>query len=90
MALQCRWLIERSTATFRTAWSGVCHLREGTRVLRRIININETKASLDGSNTQAGGHPAMSYRDPHLPQIMKLVAKSSFECTAIFGSSPAG
>ncbi len=59
-------------------------------MLRRIINVDETKASLDGSNTQEGGCPAMSYWDPHLPQIMKLVAKLSFECTAIFGSSPAG
>ena len=48
------------------------------------------KASLDGSNTQAGGCPAMSYWDPHLPQIMKSVAKSPFECTAIFGSSRTG
>jgi hypothetical protein len=59
-------------------------------MLRRIINVDETEASLDRSNTQAGGRTAMSYRDPHLPQIMKSVAKSSFECTAIFGSSPAG
>ena len=29
-------------------------------MLRRIINVDETKASLDGSNTQAGGRPAMS------------------------------
>ena len=48
-------------------------------MLHWIINVNETKASLDRSNTQAG-----------LPQIMKSVAKSSFECTAIFGSSPTG
>jgi len=59
-------------------------------MLHWIINVDETKASLDGSNTQAGGLPAMSYPDPHLPQIMKSVAKTSFECTAIFGSSPAG
>ena len=59
-------------------------------MLRRIVSVDETKASLDGSNTQAGGCPAMSYCDPHLPQIMKSVAKLSFECTAIFGSSAAG
>jgi hypothetical protein len=57
---------------------------------RRTINVDETKALLDGSNTQAGGRPAMSFRDPHLPQIMKSVAKSSYECTAIFGSNAAG
>ena len=59
-------------------------------MLCRTINVDETKASLDGSNTQAGGRPAMSFRDPHLPQIMKSVAKSSYECTAIFGSNAAG
>ena len=48
-------------------------------MLRRTINVDETKALLDGSNTQAGGRPAMSFRDPHLPQIMKSVAKTSFE-----------
>jgi len=55
-----------------------------------MINVDETKASLDWSNTQAGGRPAMSFRDPHLPQIMKLVAKLSYECNAIFGSNAAG
>ena len=76
---------------------GLATLNDNTRelifspkMLRPIINVDETKASLDGSNMQVGGRPAMSYRDPHLPQIMKSVAKSSFECTAIFGSSPAG
>ena len=29
-------------------------------MLCRIINADKTKASLDGSNTQAGGRPAMS------------------------------
>jgi len=59
-------------------------------MLRRTINVHETKALLDGSNTQAGGRPAMSFRDPHLPQIIKSDAKSSYECTAIFGSNTAG
>ena len=59
-------------------------------MLRRVVNVDETKASLDGSNTQAGRRPAMSFQDPHLQQIMKLAAKFSYECTAIFGSSTAG
>jgi len=39
-------------------------------MLRRIGNLDETELSLDGSETQAGGRPAMSYRDPHLPMII--------------------
>ena len=31
----------------------------------------------------------MSFRDPHLPQIMKSFAKLSYECTTIFGSNAA-
>jgi len=59
-------------------------------MLRRIGNVDETELSLDGSETQAGGRPAMSYRDPHLPMIMRSVAKSSLKCTCIFGSTAAG
>ena len=70
--------------------NGIGELFFSPEMLRRVVNVDETKASLDGSNTQAGGRPAMSFQDPHLPQIMKLVAKMSYECTAIFGSSAAG
>jgi hypothetical protein len=35
--------------------------------LRQIHNINETKMSLNGSNTKAGSRPAISSYDPHLP-----------------------
>ena len=59
-------------------------------MLRFIANGDETKLSLNGSETQAGGHPAMSYRDPHLTMIMRLVAKSSLKCTCVFGSTAAG
>ena len=58
--------------------------------LRRVANVDETDFSLDGIDTQAGGRPAMSYRDPHLPMIMRLVAKSSLKCTCIFGSTATG
>jgi hypothetical protein len=44
-------------------------------MLRRIGNVDETELSLDGSETQAGGRPAMSYRDPHLPMIMIILLK---------------
>jgi hypothetical protein len=41
-------------------------------MLHCIANINETELSLDGSETQEGGRPAISYRDPHLPMIKIL------------------
>jgi hypothetical protein len=34
---------------------------------RRILNIDETEISLDGSKTRAGGRPEVSFHDPHLP-----------------------
>jgi hypothetical protein len=58
-------------------------------MLHRIANVNKTELSLNGSETQVGGRPAMSYQDPHLPMIMRKVAKSSLKCTCIFGSTTA-
>ena len=34
--------------------------------LRCIINIDETEISLDGSNTNAGGWPPVSFYNPNL------------------------
>jgi hypothetical protein len=61
-----------------------------SELLRRIPNMDEMETLLKGSNTQAGGGPAMSYWDPHLPMIMRSVAKLSLKCTCIFGSSISG
>jgi hypothetical protein len=58
--------------------------------LRRILNVDETKMSLDGSKTRAGGRPAVTFFDPHLPMPCVSTAKSSLSCTGIFGSSTAG
>ena len=57
--------------------------------LHRIVNIDETEISLDGSKTIAGGRPAVCFFDPNLPLATKS-AKSSLKCTGIFGSSAAG
>ncbi len=73
-----------------TTLDGTRELIFSPKMLCRVVNVDETNALLDGSNTQAGGRPTMSFQDPHLPQIMKSVAKLSYECTAIFGSSTAG
>ena len=59
-------------------------------MLHRIANVNKMELSLLGSEMQAGGYPAMSYRDPHLPMIMRLVPKPSYKCTCIFGSTATG
>ena len=36
-------------------------------MLCRIANTDETEVSLDGSKTNAGGRPAVSFHDPHFP-----------------------
>ena len=57
--------------------------------LRRIKNIDETELALSG-DTHAGGRPAVSFHDPHLPIASRSMAKSLLACTGIFGSSAAG
>jgi len=58
--------------------------------LRWIKNIDESEILLDASNTRAGGRPAVSFHDPHLPLTSRSMAKSPLACTGIFGSSAAG
>ncbi len=58
--------------------------------LRRILNVDESEISLDGSSSMAGGKPAVIFYDPHLPMVSRSAAKSSLSCTGIFGSSAAG
>jgi hypothetical protein len=57
--------------------------------LRWILNVDETMMSLDGSKTRAGGWPAVTFFDPHLPMPCVSSAKSSLSCTGIFRSSAA-
>ena len=57
---------------------------------RRIVNVDETEISLDGSSSRAGGRPAVSFRNPNLPMANRSVSKSSHACTGIFGSTAAG
>jgi hypothetical protein len=44
--------------------------------LRRIMNVDETEISLNASNTRAGGRPAVSFHDPHLPLTSRSTAKT--------------
>ncbi len=57
---------------------------------RRILNVDETEISLDGSKTRAGGRPEVSFHDPHLPLTSLSLAKSSHSCTGIFGINATG
>ena len=54
---------------------------------RRILNVDETEISLNGSKTRAGRRPEVSFHDPHLPLPSLSSAKSSHSCTGIFGSN---
>jgi hypothetical protein len=54
------------------------------------MNVDETEISLDASNMRAGGRPAVSFHDPHLPLTSRSTAKSLLACTGKFGSSAAG
>lgn len=58
--------------------------------LGNILNLDESKLSLDGSSTQAGGRPASSLFSPELPSLGKCATKSSLACTIICGSTAAG
>jgi hypothetical protein len=59
-------------------------------MLRPIANVDETEILVDGSKTNAGSRPAVSFHDPHFPLTKRPAAKSSLSCTGIFGSNAAG
>ena len=58
--------------------------------LERIINLDETCLSLDGSDGARGGRPNVAYINQTLPQLGKSSAKSNITTTLITGSSAAG
>ena len=58
--------------------------------LRRILNLDETEVSLDGTNTSAGGRQSVIFVDPNLPLCTRSASKSSRHMTAICGSNAAG
>jgi hypothetical protein len=80
------FLIEFGFATIGS--DGRLLIMEAT--MRQIVNVDETEVSLDGSKTNAGGRPAVSFHDPHFPLTQRPAAKSSLSCTGIFGSNAAG
>ena len=61
--------------------------------LKRIVNIDETCLSLDGSdnnNNVRGERPEVYLYDPRLHQVGKASSKSSLTSTMITGSNAAG
>ena len=58
--------------------------------LRRIINLDESCLSLDGSSGRRGGRPSVSFFDPNLPRLGKAATKSSVTTTFISGSTAYG
>jgi hypothetical protein len=58
--------------------------------LHWILNINKMEIAIKGSQTNAGGRPAMTFHDPHLPLTSKAMVNSSLACTGIFGSNATG
>ena len=56
----------------------------------RIINMDETCLSLDGSNSNRGGRPTVTYYDVRFSQLGKATSKSALSTTMISGSSAAG
>ena len=56
----------------------------------RIINMDETCISLDGSNGNRGGRPSVTFYDKRFPQLGKATSKTALTTTMISGSSAAG
>ena len=58
--------------------------------LGRILNLDETSISFDGSTGRTGGRPAVTFSDPRLPSVGKPSSKSSSSLTMIAGSTALG
>ena len=56
-------------------------------LLARIINLDESCLSLDGSDDKRGGRPTISFHNPCLPDLGKCASKSSVTETFIGGSN---
>ena len=68
--------------------SGTLYIPE--EQLARIINVDETCLSLDGSSGQRGGRPEAVFYCPGLPQTGRATGKSSLTTTMITGSTGLG
>ena len=57
---------------------------------QQIINMDKTRLSLDGSNSNRGGHPTITYQDVCFPQLGKATSKSALTTMMISRSNNAG
>ena len=56
----------------------------------RIINLDETDGSLDGTTGQRGGRPPMTFYSPAIAGGGTAANKSSYSCTVICGCTASG
>jgi hypothetical protein len=56
----------------------------------RILNLDESRVDLDGSEGNAGGRPVTQYADRSLPNAGTASSKTSDACTIICGSNADG
>jgi len=81
------FLVEMGFAT-RDASSGKVFIPDDQ--LSRIGNVDESRVSLDSSNTSAGGRPCLTFTDPNLPLVKQSNSKSNLGATVICGSTAGG
>jgi len=80
------FLIDYGLAT--TSQTGELIIEETMK--KRILNLDETCLSLDGSNGNQGGCPTVAYLNVRFPQLGKATSKSALTTTMISGSTTAG
>ena len=59
-------------------------------MLLRILNVDMTETSINGSKTRAGGRPDILFYNPNPPLANRSATKSPLACTGFFGSNAAG
>ena len=80
------FVVEYGFATINS--NNELHFEE--KMKQRILNLDETCLSLDGSNGNCGGRPTVTYYDVRFPQLGKATSKSALTTTMISGSTAAG
>ena len=80
------FVVEYGFATINQ--NGQLHFDEEMKM--RVLNLDETNMSLDGSNGNRGGRPTATYYDVRFPQLGKATSKSALSTTMISGSTAAG
>ncbi len=97
------WVTYKNLALWFDNWEqdivdlGFAHINPDTQKvvipkdqLRRIVNIDETCLSLDGSKNVMGGWPEVTLYDPRLPRVGQATSKSALTLTMITGSNAFG